>query len=252
LLYTPKLLAKSSIFVIGTGEIANLLLKLICKTDVGKLYIGSHNYERAEEMAEIYNAQPIHLASAKKILSKIDIIIGGTVATATPDATKNIIHASDIEQLVPGKKLLMIDLGVPRNFDPAIKQLSNVTLYDLDDIKLSVHQNLEKRKEEIPKARAIIEEETTAFINWLGTQQVTPLISSIWQQLEELKEEELKWVLPKLGDLNEKQTKIVERLIHRIIRKVSKNPIEQLKHYAQQNEEKLTPIEAFKKVFFKE
>ncbi len=108
---------------------------------------------------------------------------------------------------------------------------------------------LQKRQQEIPKVMNIIEDEIAEFAFWCNTREVSPLISSYYEKLDVIRDEELKWALPKLGKLDASQQKIIENLISRVTRRVSGKPIERLRHFSQEPHVEKNPIDTFNELF---
>ena len=237
-----KNLAETSVLVIGTGEMATLMLKLIQKKGVRKLFVASRTPERAELLAASSGGTAIHIDQIKDVLPDVDVIIGAT------QVEEHVLTHEDLLPYIDSKKTL-IDLGLPRNFDTSIKNLSGIKLFDLDDLKSLTWDSMQKRQEEVPRAMNIIEEEMDNFMAWMNTREVSPLISSYYDKLSKIQEEELKWVLPKLGKLDAQQQKVVENLISRITRRVSGKPIEKLRTFAQQPTIEQNPLDTFKQLF---
>lgn len=237
-----KELSQKSMLLIGTGEMANLVLKLIDKSKIGKLYIASQDIKRAKGISKLHAGQPITINEIPKHLDDINIIVGCT-ETAKPILNKDHVNnMSNVE--------IMVDLGLPRNFDENIKQVKQLKLYDLDDIKFFSQLSFQKRMGELPKAEKIIQEELEEFVDWLNVREnASPLISNYWNHLENIKKEELNWLLPKLGKLDENQRRNIEKALHHIIRKVSKQPIKQMKNYVTEHVHAEHPVETIKKVF---
>jgi glutamyl-tRNA reductase len=233
---------KTSVLVLGTGEMANLVLKISAKKPYKNLFIASRSYHRAETMEHIYKgSKAISMEDIHTVLPEVDVIIGATHTNVYA------LHKKDFENI--DRNVVLIDLGLPRNFDPEIKTLKNARLYDLDDMKAKTDIGLQKRQEEIPKVMGIIEDEILEFNYWINTRQVSPLISSYYEKLDVIREEELKWALPKLGKLDENQQKIIENLISRVTRRVSGKPIEKLRHFSQEPHIEKNPIDTFKELF---
>jgi len=230
-----------SVLVLGTGEISNLVLKIISKKPFKNLYIASRSFHRAQSMQNLYRGKAVMMDNIREILPEVDVVIGATHTSAY------ILHKEDFAHI--DKKVTMVDIGLPRNFDPAIKELPHVNLHDLDDLKTITDHGLAKRQEEVPKAMDIITNEITEFIYWVNTRQVSPLISAYYEKLDVIREEELKWALPKLGNLDENQQKIIENLISRVTRRVSGKPIEKLRHFSQEPHIEKNPIDTFKELF---
>ncbi len=237
-----KDLSKTSVLVLGTGEMSTLMLKLIEKRGVKNLFIASRTFERASLLASSSGGKAVRLEDIHSVIPEVDVIIGAT------HAEEHVLCHDDLLQYVDSKKTL-IDLGLPRNFDPAIKNLVGIKLFDLDDLKGITWESMKKRQEEVPKAMNIIDTEILDFVEWLNTREISPLISSYYDKLGKIQEEELKWALPKLGKLDEQQQKIIESLISRVARRVSGKPIEKLRTFAQQPGTEQNPVDTFKELF---
>jgi glutamyl-tRNA reductase len=238
-----KDLTKTTVLVLGTGEMATLMLKLIEKKGVKKIYIASRTSERAKLLAHTTGGEAILLEDIHTILPEANVIIGAT------HSESHILGHDEISVLVGTYQKTFIDLGLPRNFDPVIKTLLGIKVFDLDDIKSLTYKGMQKRQEEVPKAINIIDDETDEFVAWLNTREISPLISSYYTKLGQIQEEELKWALPKLGKLDGNQQKILENLISRVARRVSGKPIEKLRNFAQQPHLEQNPLDTFKELF---
>jgi glutamyl-tRNA reductase len=231
---------KLNVMVLGTGEMSNLMLKILAKKDLAGLYVASRSPERGDMTAKLYKAQAVAMQNVPEILNRIDVVIGAT------HTGKPVLMKAD---LPTDPKLTLIDLGLPRNFDTDIKSLENVSLYDLDDIKAITYEGLQKRQEETPKAYAIVDQELKAFAYWINTREVSPIITQYYDKLEQIREEELKWALPKLGQLDDQQKLIIESLVSRVTRRLSGKPIEKLRDFSQRPHEESKRIDTFREIF---
>lgn len=225
-------LTESTMLVIGTGNMANLVTTILDRTGIKKLYVASHDSGRAESMARQWGGEAITMHDIHRVLFSVDIVIGGTQGEV------NLLSEQDLEsskctraQLAYNEEAqkLLIDFGVPRNFNEELKELNNVHLYDLDDIKELTFESLQKRYDEIPQAKMIVEEEAHVFTKWLTDRQAAPMIESYWNQLESIKDDELNWLMPKLGELSEEQRQLLEKFTHRMMRRFTNTPFKELK-----------------------
>jgi len=230
-----------SVLVIGTGEMANLMLKIISKKPFANLYIASRSFHRAQSMGKLYHGTPVAFENIHSMLPDVDIIIGATHSDTYVLKKEDLLNINN--------KITLVDIGLPRNFDPEIKILNNARLFNLDDLKSLTEKGMQRRHEEIPKAMDIIADEIEEFNYWMNTRQISPLISSYYEKLESIRDEELKWALPKLGTLDENQQRIIENLLSRVTRRVSGKPIEKLRHFSQEPNLKRNAIETFKELF---
>ncbi|PJA06479.1 MAG: hypothetical protein COX70_09380 [Flavobacteriales bacterium CG_4_10_14_0_2_um_filter_32_8] len=243
--------SETTFLVIGTGNMANLVTTVLDRTKIKKLYVASHDKIRAQEMATEWNGEAVDMENMHTALSEAGVIIGGTQGEI------NLLHEETMAEskcprakfaLQTGGSKLFIDFGVPRNFNPALKEDPNITLFDLDDIKKITYDGLLKRYDEIPHARIIVNEELNWFMTWLRNRKVAPVIEAYWNNLEEIKEKEIKWLLPKLNHSDEHTKELLERFTHRLIRKISNPTIDGIKRIAQNLHEKDNPINTAKQI----
>jgi hydroxymethylbilane synthase len=243
--------SNTTFLVIGTGNMANLVTTVLDRTKIKKLYIASHDQDRANQMAEEWNGVPVEMENIHQALSEAGVIVGGTQGEI------NLLHEETMAEskcprakfaLQAGGSKLFIDFGVPRNFNPELKNDPNLTLYDLDDIKKITYDGLLKRYDEIPQARKIVNEELDWFMVWLRNRKVAPVIEAYWNNMEDIKEEELKWLLPKLSNVDDHTKDLLQRFTHRLLRKISNPTIEGIKRIAQNLHEQDNPINTAKQI----
>jgi len=127
---------------------------------------------------------------------------------------------------------MMIDIAVPRDIEPSVADIEGVTLYDVDDLKNVVDQNLSERKKAAVEAESIIEEDLDEFMKWLGTQFVVPTIASLKKLGDEIKQKELARALNRLGDISPHDRKVVSSLANSIVNQLLHIPVTKIKEYA--------------------
>lgn len=242
---------ESVFLVIGTGNMANLVTTVLDRTKIKKLYVASHDFQRAKEMATEWNGEAVQMDQMHAALSEANIIIGGTQGEI------NLLHEETMAEskcpranfaLQSGGCKLFLDFGVPRNFNPSLKEHDNIKLFDLDDIKKITYDGLLKRYDEIPMAKTIVNQEVDWFTIWLKNRKVAPIIEAYWNNLNEIRNEELKWLLPKMGEIDEHTQIVLKRFTHRLLRKISNPSIEAIKEIAQNLHETDNPINTAKNI----
>jgi hydroxymethylbilane synthase len=238
-----NILDKKTLIVIGTGNIANLITKLLQKHKFKQVFFASRSLSRAKTIAKEQGGIGICIMDLSKYIDVADIIIGGT------EGALNSINTQTLKNKGSVRKKVFIDLGMPRNFETEIKDIEGVSLYDLDKLKEMTYEGIRKRTLEIPKAINIIEDELDDFLDWYKLREVSPIISNYWKNLEKIKEDELLWLLPKLGDYSIEQEKLIRKFAHRLIRKISNPSFKNFRTIADNKYEKESPIETLKKVF---
>jgi glutamyl-tRNA reductase len=237
-------LHKKSALVIGAGETADLTATHLRGKEIGKLYITNRTQERAEQLAEKVKGVVIPFDNWFDVLPDIDIVISSV------EVNRFVLTAPDIHRTLKrhgGKTLFIIDIGVPRNIDPEIKNIENIFLYDLDTLNLMVEENLQKRRAEIPKVEAVITEVLAELTHWYSSLEVNPTITALTQFMENIRQEEL---AKNINRFDPKDRELVELVTKRIINKIIHAPIVNLRNGQETLlSERLHKMSAIQKLF---
>lgn len=222
-------LDKRSVLIIGAGKMSELTGKHLVANGVTGVIVSNRSFERAEALAAQFNGKAVTFSELYKYLEVSDIVISCTAAS------HYVVRVEEMSRLMDkrrGRKIFMIDIAVPRDIETGVGDLEGVTLYDIDDLKNVVDQNLAERKQAAIKAEGIIEEELDEFMKWLGTQFVVPTISALKKWGEEVKQKELRRALNRLGEISEHDKKVVCSLANSLVNQILHAPVSQLKSYA--------------------
>ncbi|MYF24096.1 MAG: hypothetical protein F4224_02240 [Nitrospira sp. SB0678_bin_10] len=126
-----------------------------------------------------------------------------------------------------------MDVSVPRNIDPDVRQVDNAFLFDIDDLESHIEQNREERRLEATRAESIVKDEVEVILKWLQSLKATPTIIALRQRADALKQAELQKALSRLGTLTPEQQEAVEGLASGIVNKLLHGPLVALKSAAQ-------------------
>jgi glutamyl-tRNA reductase len=237
-------LGSKNALVIGAGDTAQLTAKHLLGKGIGNLFITNRTQERAELLAKMVGGKVIPFDRFTERLPEIDIVI------ASVNAEKHILEKADIERMNKGRHgnaLFLIDIGMPRNIDPGVKDLDNVFLYDLDSLNGLVHENVEKRETEIPRIREIIGEELAVMFHWHSSLQASPTISALTQLLEQIRKEEVEKNIHRFAPQDQE---LIELVTRRIVKKILHTPIVNLKNgHDESHNDRLTKINIVRKLF---
>ena len=190
------------------------------------MQVANRTFERAQELAAEFKGEAVPFEHLFEKLAEVDIVIS---STGSPEA---IIRARDIKDVLKRRKyrpMFFIDIAVPRDIDPDVNNLDNVYLYDIDDLKEVVEENLAHRRIEAEKAQAIVADEVNAFCFWLDSLDLQPTIVDLLTHFETHAQEELQRTLRRLGPVNEETRDALQAMLHGLIRKLSHEPIAFLK-----------------------
>ena len=144
--------------------------------------------------------------------------------------------------------MFLIDIAVPRNVEPAVNELDNIVLYDIDDLQRVVDENLKGRMDQASEADKIVTEEVDRLETWMRTRQVGPVIISLQEQFEQIRQAEMDRVRGKLGPLTPQQAQAIEMLTRGIVNKIAHGPITHLRKHAGSDSGSAV-IDAIRKVF---
>jgi glutamyl-tRNA reductase len=216
-------LSKKSALVIGTGETGEIAAKHLRDRGIGRLALTNRTFEKAEKLATELNTAVFPFDTFKDHLHKFDIIISAT-------SSENIILTKeDIEKAMSKRNydsLVIMDIAIPRDIDPASKDIDYVFYHDIDSLNVIVQQNLAKRRNEIPKVEKIIQEELDAFFDWYNSLQVAPTIKDLRDYFESVRAEEVGKNINKFSEEDREKLEIITK---RIINKILHHPTVELK-----------------------
>jgi len=176
-------LSAHPVLLIGAGQTGELTLQNLVQKACTKLTIINRTKDKAIELAAKYNSIAGEFDQLEQLLIENDIIITST-ASHKPLINTQMVMAAMTER--NGKPLLFIDLSVPRNVEVEVGQLDQVHVYDVDDLKAVIENNLEKRKGEIALAERIIEESVAEYSEWLNIRALAPTFQTITAQFQEV------------------------------------------------------------------
>jgi glutamyl-tRNA reductase len=188
-------LAGKRALVIGAGENAELTVRTLSERGVEALFIANRRYQRALELAQRFGGRPVRYDELPQELECADIVVSST------GAPHQIIGREELEAVAASRldrPLVLMDLAVPRDIDPEVRDCPEIALYDMDDLQRAVARNLSGREAEAGEARALVREEVERFQGWLDSLDVVPTISALRQRGEEvvdhvLRENESRW-----------------------------------------------------------
>ncbi len=215
------------VLVLGAGEMAEETLRYLSDQGAKNPTIVNRNQERAEQLAESWSGTAAGFEQRFEKLVQADLVISTTAAG------ESIVTLDDYHSLVSEarqqKPLFILDLSMPRDFDPRIGDEPGVYLYSIDDLSAACEQNRKARHLELPKAEKIIHEEREDFFAEIRHRISAPVIAKLRQEFEEPKEAELHRLFNKLPDLDEHSKDEIKVFAHRLMNKMLHPPMESLR-----------------------
>ena len=217
------------VLLIGAGEMSELAAKHLMKQGVSSIVVANRTFDRAVQVAELFKAKPVSFDEIGAQLLEVDIVLTSTASPGyviTYDQVRNCLRKRR------NRPLFFIDIAVPRDVQPEINNLSNVYVYDIDDLKGIIQLNKDHRQQEAIKAERIVQEEVIKFEKWLKTLEVVPTIVSLREKAESIIQTELKKSTSTLKNLTPSQKQSIQNLTLSISEKILNDPILFLKKKA--------------------
>jgi glutamyl-tRNA reductase len=210
-------LSEKTVLLVGAGEMAKLAAQHLVDQGVRRVSITTRDAASAVELARRFNATSIPFEHFRHEMAEADIVLCST------GAARYLIGVEDVEQAVRrrmNRPIFLIDISVPRNIDPAVKDIDNAFLFDVDDLEMRVEQNREERRREAVKAERMVDEEVEQVLQWLKSLEVTPTIVALRHRAEEIKQAEVEKALVRLQHLSAQERTVVEGLASAIVNKL--------------------------------
>lgn len=217
--------------LLGAGETAELALKHLLAQGVGHVTVANRTRERAEDLAaKLPGGRACSLEEVPERLAAdgIDIVIA---STASPG---HVLTRELVERALGTlhRPLMLIDIAVPRDIDPAIGNLDQVYLYDIDDLQAVVADNWESRRKQAGKIETLIERELDSYQEWYRLLGVAPVIKALQERAQTVHQTTMDSLLRKLPDLSEREIKVIRKLSKSIANQMLTEPINRIKELA--------------------
>lgn len=226
-------LSKRVFLLLGAGEMAELAAKHLISNGVREVLVSNRTFERACELARDFQGRAVRFDEFISELARTDIIICST------GAPHYILTKEQMQKVMKERKqrpVFIIDISVPRNIDPAINDLENVYLYNVDDLQGVVDSNLFERKREAEKAEKIIDEEVETFLKWWASLDSVPTIIALREKAEEIRKEELEKLFGKIQHIGPKEREAIEYMATALMNKLIHPPTAALKEDVENKE----------------
>ncbi len=232
-------LTDKAFMLLGAGEMAELAVRHLISNGVREVAVANRTYERAVELAKEFSGRPVRFDMFKDEMVGMDIVICST------GAPSYILHKNEMVEIMKKRKgspVFIIDISVPRNIDPAINEIDNVYLYDVDDLQEVVDANILQRKAEAEKAETIVVEEVEKFQKWLSSLDAVPTIVALRQKAEEIRDRELERLFNRLQGLDERQKEIIRTSFVQVVNRLIHPPTVALKEDREDRDELIAII----------
>jgi len=212
--------------VIGAGETSEATARALHDHGVATIFVANRRRERARALAERFGGQVASFDALPSELEQVDIVVASTGSPHT------ILHAEELALVMQargGRPLLLVDIAVPRDIDPAAGELPGLRLYDIDDLQARVARNRSVRTGEAVRAEAIVDEELRSFAAWLGSLEVLPTVAALREHGDAIAEQVLAENAGRWENLSERDLERVRAVARATVNRLLHEPTVRLK-----------------------
>jgi len=209
-------ISSAKVVVIGAGDTGQLLVQHLLQAGARNITIVNRSYDRGLNVAEQYGIR------AEKWEQLNEQLISANIAIASASVQDYLFRKDSFREITARRKegtLLIIDIAVPRNFEPAVNELEGLYLYSVDDLAAVVEQNRKVRERDMAKGMEIVLENVTDFTEWFGSKDIGPLIGRMKEQFKQISENEMERFF--VGVRQEASCKeVMEAMVNRVVNKL--------------------------------
>lgn len=210
-----------TMLVIGAGKMAELTVKNLVELEPARLLVTNRNSDRALVLAAKFGGEAWPFEDLRQALVNADIVVS---STAAPEP---IVRLPEFEQIMRDRRqrlIAILDIALPRDFETNIGKLSNVLLWNIDDLERVRHETIRARRNELEAAHAMIQEEFRLFEGAVAEIRSGPIINRLDQEYQRIIDDELAWLLPQLNGLTDAHREKIQHFAHRIKNKLLHPP----------------------------
>ncbi len=238
-------LSGKTIFVIGAGKMSEIAAKHLLRSGASAIFVSNRTYDRAVELAQAFHGTAIRFDQLFDYINQADIVISST------GAPHFVVRKEDAQKLLAARKnrpIFFVDIAVPRDIDPAVNELDHAFVYNIDDLEQVVEANKKQREREAVWAEEIVQQEVQKMMRRLASRDVVPTIVALEEQLDRIREGEIKRLGSRLSSLTPEQRAALDALTRGIVNKILHGPITELKSRAGEPEHG-TLVQLIRRIF---
>jgi glutamyl-tRNA reductase len=222
-------LERREVLILGAGETSELAARALSEHGVEAIFVANRRHERAVSLAQRYGGQAIGFDALPEELERADALV---CATSSPHAILGAEELAAVMDARDGRPLLIIDLAVPRDVAPDVRDVPGVALYDVDDLQAVVQRNRSVRQAESRRAEGIVEEEIQHFAAWLGALEVLPTLASLRERGRAIAEQLVRENAGRWESASERDLERVAALAQAVVNRILHEPTLRMKQMA--------------------
>jgi len=231
-------LQQDTALLIGAGETIDLVARHLKESGIARIIFANRTLERAQLLADEFNAQAVLLSEIPDVLAEADIVISST-ASQLPVLGKGAVETALKQR--KHKPVFMVDIAVPRDIEPEVAELDDVYLYTVDDLKEVIDENKQSRAVAAEEAHLIVKDSVQAFLRETRARESIAVIKSYRQYAEQLRDLALQKALKDLAN-GVSPDKVVQQMANSLTNKLLHTPTQQLKQAGEEGQYELLEL----------
>jgi glutamyl-tRNA reductase len=238
-------LAARTVLLVGAGETAELTARALAARGVEAIFVANRHYSRAIGLAQRFGGRAVRIDQLPGQMERADIVVSST------NSPHHIIEREELELVMhrrDGRPLELVDLAVPRDIEPACREVAGVSLHDVDDVQSIAERNASGRDAEARRAERLLEAEVGRFERWLGSLEVLPTVAALRRRADEIVERVLAENAPRWDSISEADRERVRMMARAIASRLLHEPTLRLKRSAD-NETAYAYVDALRELF---
>jgi glutamyl-tRNA reductase len=224
------------VVVVGAGRMGELAARALIDNGASEIFIANRTLERAQRQSRKLGARPLELVELTTALDTVDVLVTATSSNG------HVLEARDLE--TRARTLVIVDLALPRDVDPDARALPNVVLRDIEDLRSVVEEGAERRRAELPKVHALIDEAVVEFSAWERSLAVGPAIDQLRRWAEAVRAREVEKLATQDNIDREQLDKVTKALVNKLLHR----PMTQIRDLVREQDGKVY-LEAFQEIF---
>jgi len=240
-------LAGKTVVLLGAGDMGRETMRYLLDAGADDIRILNRSLARAESVAAEFGGRVMAWDDLDRALVDADVVVG---TTSAPEPIITLDRFQAISPLRYDRVLLILDLAVPRDVDPAVGKMEDVYLYSVDDLQAACERNRQERQRQWPKAKKIIDEETLRFVSELHHRSTGPVIQRLREHAQDIRMEEWVRLNNKLSQMNvsDEARREIEKSLDRVVNKLLHPPLASLREAAMDGHQS-SLLDAIKRLF---
>ncbi len=215
-----------NVLVLGAGKMSELSARYLVANGANSLWVTNRTFDKALELATLLHGTAVPFEDRWRHLAEADIVLA---STGCPQVILTREDAVRMHRERHGRPVFLIDIAVPRDIDPAVRDIPGIFLYDIDDLEQVVAHNLGERQTAAITAEKIVADEAAGFRGKLAAERVVPTIVAVRGRLDEIRHQELERFRAEFGPLSDEHAQALDELATRIIQRISSQLARELK-----------------------